>query len=62
MTLVRSSHVDDERRVELMPVDPVVPPGIAHHARLPESFVHPVVHVPVDPERRLIPRNHRIEV
>ena len=41
---------------------PLPPPGIAYHACLPEPFVDPVVHVPVDPERGLVARNHRIEV
>ena len=40
----------------------VVPARMAHHACLPEPLVHPVVHVPVHPQRRLVPRNHRIEV
>ena len=56
------SHLHNERWVERVALGAVVPARIAHHACLPELLVHPVVHVPVHPQRRLVPRNHSIEV
>lgn len=56
------SNLHDEPGVELMPLHPVVAARITHNPGPPELFVDAVVLVPVDPERRLVAHNHRIEV